>query len=150
MARAVNAAAVELGSDEVAHAKEIVPAAPRTVCRDEALGEGLHEDVVGGRLRGAEVNDLTENAGTRRRQHDALIELAGNELRELLSIIGGMSIFGLIAGVALLNHQNWARYVVLVVSALRLFRWPWGTLFGGYSIWVLTHQETKDLFNANS
>ena len=65
-------------------------------------------------------------------------------------VIGAMSVFGLIAGVALLNYQNWARYVVLVVSALRLFRWPWGTLFGGYSIWVLTHQETRDLFNANS
>ena len=65
-------------------------------------------------------------------------------------VIGAISIFGLIAGVALLNHQNWARYVVLVVSALRLFNWPWGTFFGGYSIWVLTHQDTKDLFNANS
>ncbi len=61
-------------------------------------------------------------------------------------VIGAISIFGLIAGLALLNHQNWARYVVLVVSAFRLFNWPWGTLFGGYSIWVLTHRETKELF----
>jgi hypothetical protein len=33
------------------------------------------------------------------------------------------------------------------VSAFRLFRWPWGTLFGGYSIWVLTHDETRRLFD---
>lgn len=66
------------------------------------------------------------------------------------AVIGVISLFGLIAGFALLNHQHWARYVILVVSALRLFKWPWGTLFGGYSIWVLTHAETKQLFDMNS
>ncbi len=65
-------------------------------------------------------------------------------------VIGAISTFGLIAGFALLNHQQWARYVILVVSALRLFRWPWGTLFGGYSIWVLTHDETRQLFAMRS
>jgi hypothetical protein len=58
------------------------------------------------------------------------------------SMIGLVSLFGLIAGFALLNHQNWARYVILVVSAFRLFKWPWGTAFGAYSIWVLTHDDT--------
>ncbi len=65
-------------------------------------------------------------------------------------VIGAMSVFGLVAGFALLNHQQWARYVILIVSALRLFRWPWGTLFGGYSIWVLTHEETRHLFAMRS
>lgn len=65
-------------------------------------------------------------------------------------VIGAISLFGLIAGFALLNHQQWARYVILVVSAFRLFRWPWGTLFGGYSIWVLTHDETRQLFAMRS
>ena len=66
------------------------------------------------------------------------------------AVIGAISLFGLIAGFALLNHQNWARYVILVVSAFRLFRWPWGTLFGGYSIWVLTLEETVREFNLHS
>ncbi|WP_411279328.1 hypothetical protein [Gemmatimonas sp.] len=65
-------------------------------------------------------------------------------------VIGAISVFGLIAGFALLNHQQWARYVILVVSALRLFRWPWGTLFGGYSIWVLMHDDTRQLFAMRS
>ncbi len=65
-------------------------------------------------------------------------------------VIGAISTFGLIAGFALLNHQQWARYVVLFVSALRLFRWPWGTLFGGYSIWVLMHDETRQIFALRS
>lgn len=65
-------------------------------------------------------------------------------------IIGAISLFGLVAGFALLNHQQWARYVILVVSAFRLFRWPWGTLFGGYSIWVLMHDDTRQLFAMRS
>jgi hypothetical protein len=65
----------------------------------------------------------------------------------MAAILGLISLFGLIAGFALLNHQQWARYVIMVVSVLRLFRWPWGTLFGGYSLWVLTHEETRQIFS---
>lgn len=64
------------------------------------------------------------------------------------TVIGAISLFGLLAGFALLNHRSWARYVILVVSAFRLFRWPWGTLFGGYSLWVLTHEETVRAFRS--
>lgn len=65
-------------------------------------------------------------------------------------VIGIISGLGLIAGLALLNHQNWARWVILLCSVLRLFRWPFGTLFGAYSIWVLTHEETREIFNMPS
>jgi hypothetical protein len=61
-------------------------------------------------------------------------------------VIGIISGLGLVAGFALLNHQQWARYLIIAVSVLRLFRWPWGTAFGGYSLWVLTHRETKQIF----
>lgn len=64
-------------------------------------------------------------------------------------IIGALSLFGLFAGFGLLNHQPWARNVIIVVSAFRLFRWPMGTLFGGYSLWVLFHDETRALFNSH-
>lgn len=66
------------------------------------------------------------------------------------AVVGVISLFGLIAGFALLNHQNWARYVILIVSAFRLFKWPWGTAFGAYSIWVLTHEETRREFALHS
>ena len=80
-----------------------------------------------------------------------VVLLVGTVTSALISlVIGAISLFGLIAGFALLNHQQWARYVILVVSALRLFRWPWGTLFGGYSIWVLTHEDTRQLFAIRS
>ncbi len=76
-----------------------------------------------------------------------IVLIVGTVTSALIAIvIGAISVFGLIAGFALLNHQQWARYVILFVSALRLFRWPLGTLFGGYSIWVLTHDDTRRLF----
>ena len=64
-------------------------------------------------------------------------------------LIGGLSLFGLIAGFGLLNYQQWARYVIIAVSGLRLFRWPMGTLFGGYSLWVLLNRETKTIFDTH-
>ncbi|WP_310568621.1 hypothetical protein [Gemmatimonas sp.] len=80
-----------------------------------------------------------------------IVLVVGTVTSALIAIvIGAISVFGLIAGFALLNHQQWARYVILFVSALRLFRWPWGTLFGGYSIWVLMHDDTRQIFAMQS
>jgi len=80
-----------------------------------------------------------------------IVLVVGTVTSALIAIvIGAISTFGLIAGFALLNHQQWARYVILFVSALRLFRWPWGTLFGVYSLWVLTHDDTRVLFARGS
>lgn len=64
-------------------------------------------------------------------------------------IVAVISGFGLVAGFGLLNHQQWARWVIIAVSAFRLFRWPVGTLFGGYSLWVLLNQETRDIFDSH-
>lgn len=64
----------------------------------------------------------------------------------IAAVIGILSGFGLVASFALLNHQNWARYVIIAVSGFRLFRWPWGTALAVYSLWVLTHEETKREF----
>ncbi len=63
-------------------------------------------------------------------------------------IIGALGVFGVIAGFGLLNHQAWARNVIIIVSAFRLFNFPFGTLFGGYSLWVLFHDETRSIFRS--
>jgi len=72
----------------------------------------------------------------------------------VLSIIGtfiGMLLFvlsvpGIIGGLGLLKHKEWARILVLIVSALHLFNIPIGTALGIYSIWVLVQDETIKLF----
>lgn len=75
------------------------------------------------------------------------VMVAGTVASALIAVVVGVvSVVGLLAGFALLNYHNWARYLIIGVSVLRLFRWPFGTAFGIYSLWVLTHEETKREF----
>ena len=57
-----------------------------------------------------------------------------------------ISVPGLIGGIGLLQRQNWARILVLILSVLQLFNVPFGTAVGIYSLWALTRQETMALF----
>jgi hypothetical protein len=61
-------------------------------------------------------------------------------------VIGVASGVTFLASLALLNHARWARTWLLFMSVFRLFKWPWGTAVGGYSLWALTHRDTKALF----
>jgi O-antigen/teichoic acid export membrane protein len=77
-------------------------------------------------------------------------EVAGTVLR-LLSIslpvlIGFMSTLGLVGGIGLFTYQSWARYLVIVVSALGCLNIPIGTLKGVYALWVLLQDDTIKLF----
>jgi hypothetical protein len=75
--------------------------------------------------------------------------LVGGATSVLLSIMmGAVSLFGLIAGFGLLNHQQWARYVAIVVAIFRLFNFPLGTIFAVYTLWVLLNDETKRIFES--
>ncbi len=58
-----------------------------------------------------------------------------------------LSIPGFIAGLALYKYKEWARIVILIISALKLLSFPVGTAVGAYSIWVLVQRESIDLFN---
>ena len=57
-----------------------------------------------------------------------------------------VSVPGLIGGIGLLQRQNWARILVLILSVLQLFNIPFGTAVGVYSLWTLTREETMALF----
>jgi hypothetical protein len=58
-----------------------------------------------------------------------------------------VSIPGIIGGIGLLHRREWARILVLIISALHLINIPIGTAVGVYSIWVLVQRETVLLFN---
>ena len=62
-------------------------------------------------------------------------------------LIGVLSTLGLIGGIGLLSFLPWARYLVIVVSAIGCVNIPFGTVKGIYSIWVLINDETLKLFN---
>jgi hypothetical protein len=57
-----------------------------------------------------------------------------------------VSIFGLIGGIGLLGYRNWARIIILIVSAADCVNIPLGTLVGVYSIWALMQDESVKLF----
>ncbi len=58
-----------------------------------------------------------------------------------------LSVPGIIGGIGLFKRREWARILILVVSALHLLNFPIGTVIGAYCIWVLVQPETVRLFN---
>lgn len=63
-------------------------------------------------------------------------------------VVGGIVLVAvalpqLIGGVGLLARKPWARYVLIVTSAIGLFEFPIGTALGIYALWVLFHDGTK-------
>jgi hypothetical protein len=66
---------------------------------------------------------------------------------------GGLFIFflcvgipGIITGIGLLKFKRWARILGIVLSALRLIEFPFGTILGAYGLWVLFNKDTEALF----
>jgi hypothetical protein len=76
----------------------------------------------------------------------------------ILGLTGmAMSIFflaialpGLIAGFGLLKRAGWARILGIVLSALNLINFPFGTILGAYGLWVLLNKDTERLFSSSA
>ena len=62
-------------------------------------------------------------------------------------LVGLMSTLGLVGGIGILVYKPWARYLLIVLSAIGCVNIPFGTGIGIYSIWVLINDETLKLFN---
>jgi hypothetical protein len=56
----------------------------------------------------------------------------------------------LIGGIGLMQYREWARILMIVMSAIGLLSVPLGTALGVYGIWALTRDETRALFKANN
>jgi hypothetical protein len=68
----------------------------------------------------------------------------------LLVFFMALALPGLAAGWGLLNFRPWARILGIVLSAINLLNFPFGTLLGIYGLWVLLSKETELLFTASS
>jgi hypothetical protein len=64
----------------------------------------------------------------------------------LLVFFLALALPGLATGWGLLNFRPWARILGIVVSAINLINFPFGTLLGIYGLWVLLSKETELLF----
>ncbi len=73
-------------------------------------------------------------------------------LRPLLPYIGWLirakAAAGFIAGWGLLQRQDWARIVALVVGFVALLNVPIGTALGVYTLWVLLPSQSDDEYKA--
>lgn len=73
-------------------------------------------------------------------------------LRPLLTFIGWLILAkaaaGFIAGWGLLQRQDWARIVALVVGFVALLNVPIGTALGVYTLWVLLPSQSDDEYKA--
>jgi len=76
-----------------------------------------------------------------------VLTILGIGIPLLLLLLNGPRIIG---GIWLLKHRSWARYVVMIFSALSLLNIPIGTAVGIYSLWVLAQEETAQLFGRGS
>jgi len=57
---------------------------------------------------------------------------------------------GIIGGIGLLKGKSWARILVLILAIFDLIDFPVGTAISIYTFWVLLHNETGPLFEAES
>ena len=64
----------------------------------------------------------------------------------LTSIIGVISLLSIIGGIGLFSYQEWARILIIVMSAINCLNVPIGTAKGVYSLWALLQDDTIRLF----
>ncbi len=57
---------------------------------------------------------------------------------------------GLLAGYGLLKFKSWARVLAIVLGALNILNFPFGTALGVYTIWALTRPEVQRAFDARA
>lgn len=64
------------------------------------------------------------------------------------SFLGLISLPQIIGGLGLIQHKEWARILILVLSFLSLVHVPFGTALGIYTMIILFNPETVRLFQA--
>ena len=83
---------------------------------------------------------------------DPVVEVVGRLPAAVILASVAMAVLtlpGLVTGWGLLTYRSWAPMVNVILSAFDLLLVPLGTIFGGYSIWVMLHPETVELFKAD-
>jgi len=100
-----------------------------------------------GILIGLIVFVILIGAGMISQDNDAMFILSIISV-SVLSLIMILSIPGIIGGIGILKRKEWARILVLVLSAIDLLNIPIGTAVGIYSIWVLIQDETVAAFKS--
>ncbi|MCD4770354.1 MAG: hypothetical protein K8R35_09320 [Bacteroidales bacterium] len=80
-----------------------------------------------------------------------VVEMAIVVLKIVIPLLVGLgAVLGIIGGIGLFSYRQWARMLIIVLSAINCLNVPIGTAKGVYSIWTLLQDETIELFNEKS
>jgi len=74
------------------------------------------------------------------------IPILGGVATFVLALAVILSLPGIIGGVGLLSYKSWARILMIVLSALHILNFPFGTALGVYGLWVLLSPEVVAAF----
>jgi hypothetical protein len=72
-----------------------------------------------------------------------IVQIVGLVIAGLIAVTG---LPGILAGYALLTRKSWGRLLALVVGALNIPNFPFGTAIGVYTFWVLLPEDAADYF----
>jgi hypothetical protein len=90
---------------------------------------------------------LVASAGTR--QGGQLIASLVAVLLVLVAVIAiALGSAHVAVGLPLRRHQSWARLAALMLGTVDLLLFPYGTVLGGYVLWVLLGEDRKKLFES--
>jgi len=65
----------------------------------------------------------------------------------IATLLGVLSVPGLIAAYGLLKRRAWGRYLAMVLGAMHLLAVPFGTALGIYTLWILVQDEAAAQFS---
>lgn len=96
-------------------------------------------------LIGAFVFTLLSSIGVLSGDQQAtmILSLVGTGVGGLLMVL---AVPGIAAGIGLLAHKVWGRYLAIVVAILGLVNFPVGTLIGAYALLVLLPEPATHYF----
>ncbi len=58
-----------------------------------------------------------------------------------LALLGALA--GIIGGIGLLSYASWARVILIILGIISLLSFPFGTLLGAYTLWVLLPERNR-------
>ena len=94
---------------------------------------------------GIVVGAIVSGAGALSGEREAMF-VTGTVGVAIAAFLIVISLPGIIAGVGLLKYRPWARILAIIIGALHLLSFPFGTALGVYTLVVLLNAETPTLF----
>lgn len=58
-------------------------------------------------------------------------------------LLAALGLPSMVAGISLIRRASWARLLLIIISIIDLFSFPFGTALGAYSLYILLKERTR-------